>query len=86
MTDKPRIWKVTYRRMHKGKRVRTIYTKVPYGTVFSMTEILTRMAYVREIIWFRIEVASGKEIANNRSSLERWLPLLTRDKYVDWTA
>jgi len=84
--SKIRIFKLSYRKVRAGKRVRTVVVKVPYGGAFSMTELMTRMIYVGEVMWFRVEPATGKEIASVRDSMERWLPTLTRDREVDWTA
>lgn len=67
--------------------MRSVVVKIPYGGVFAMTELLTRLLYVHELMWFRIDAATTKEInAQKRKGLERWLPAFTRDQDVDWTA
>ena len=89
MKNPPRIFKVTYR---SGLRHRNaeMYMKVPYGGLFGMSEVLSRMLTTGQILWFRISVAKPGEITPEiRSGLERWMPALTHTSDttgVDWTA
>jgi hypothetical protein len=84
----PRIFKVRYRSLHNG-RCATVFVKVPYSGTYGMTEMLTRQQTKRQVMWFRVDVASAKDIAEHRSELARWpdalraSSLITR---VDWAA
>lgn len=89
MTAPARIWTVTYCGNVGRPRVATVVVKIPYGGVFAMTELLTRMVTIRQIRWFALWEARPGEIAMARESLERWLPALMRSSErtrVDWTA
>lgn len=88
MTVPPRIYKVTYRSGVR-RRIASTVVKVPYGGVFGMTEVLTRMLAVGQVLWYRVDIASTKDITPVRDRLERWLPALIRTSEVtgvDWTA
>lgn len=84
----PRILKITYRSAING-RVARAYAKVPYGGQFDLAEKLARMVAQRQILWYRVDVAKPAEIAENRSTLQRWLGALmatTPRTKVDWLA
>jgi hypothetical protein len=68
----PRIYRVMYRSARNGKLVK-VFTKVPYGGVYAMTEVLTRAIATGEIEWYRLDPAKPSEITPKvRSNLERW--------------
>lgn len=68
----PRIFRVTIRSAYNGKLAR-VFTKVPYGGVYAMTEALTRAVMTGEVEWFRIEPAKAHDItAGIREHLQRW--------------
>jgi hypothetical protein len=84
----PRIFKITYRSAINGRVVR-VFAKVPYGGLFDLTDKLSRMVTERQILWFRLDVAKPKEIAEHRSTLGRWLGALAESSAVtkvDWLA
>ena len=84
----PRIFKVAYRSGVNG-RVAIVFVKVPYGGLFDLNEKLARMLAKGQIRWFKVAVASSKEIAENRSRLSRWLGALAESSAitkVDWLA
>jgi len=86
----PRIYKVTYRSAIK-RRIAVTLMKVPYGGLYGMTEVMTRMVATGQVRWFRVDIATTQEIDEwGRTSLERWLPALMRTNElgtgVDWTA
>ena len=89
MTAPPRIFKVTYRSGLRYRNAET-YMKVPYGGLFGMSEVLSRMLTTGQILWFRIDVAKPGEITPDiRAGLERWMPALTHTSHVtgvDWTS
>lgn len=61
-----------YRSAINGKLVK-VFTKVPYSSVYPMTETLSRALTVGEIEWYRVDVAKPKEITPRvRESLQRW--------------
>ena len=86
----PRLWRVRY--VSKHNRKADVVLKVPYGGVFAMTELLTRMVAMGQVRWFRLEAAETPEIEaqkRSRHGLERWLPGLIRTSSVtgvDWRA
>jgi|WetSurMetagenome_2_1015567.scaffolds.fasta_scaffold03898_20 hypothetical protein len=67
----PRIFRIRYRSAVTGK-VAQAYAKIPYGGLFALTDFLDRMVATRQVRWFRIDVASGAEIAEHRLALARW--------------
>jgi len=85
----PRLFRVRY--VSKHNRKADIVAKVPYGGVFGMSEMLSRMLLMGQLKWFRIELADTPHIEAQKASrhgLERWLPALTRTSQytgVDWT-
>lgn len=82
----PRIYKVRYR---GRRRVATVFVKVPYGGLYGMTELLTRMLAIGQVRWFSLAPATPVEIGLVRDGLQRWLPALTESSSitgVDWTA
>jgi hypothetical protein len=84
----PRIFRITYRSGVNGRVVR-VFAKIPYGGLFDLNEKLARMLSKGQIRWFRVDVASPKEIAENRSRLSRWLGALAESSAVtkvDWLA
>lgn len=84
----PSIYKVMYCSKRRP-RIESVIVKVPYGGVFGMTDLLTRMLTIGQIRWFTVEVARTKDITPVRDRLERWLPALTKTSQrtgVDWTA
>lgn len=87
-TPPPRIFKVAYRSGVNG-RVAVVFVKVPYGGLFDLNEKLARMLAKSQIRWFKVAVATPKEIAENRSRLSRWLGALAESSAitkVDWLA
>lgn len=69
---KPRIYRVMYRSGVNGKLVK-VYTKVPYGGVYDMTETLTRAVATGEVAWYRLDPAKAGEITPKvREGLQRW--------------
>lgn len=86
----PRLWRVSY--VSKHNRKADVVVKVPYGGVFAMSEVLTRMTLMGQVRWFRLEAADTPRIEEQKASrhgLERWMPGLTRTSTytgVDWTA
>jgi hypothetical protein len=85
----PRLFRVRY--VSKHNRKADVVTKVPYGGVFAMSEMLSRMLTIGQLKWFRLDVAQTPEIEAQKATrhgLERWLPALTHtSRYtgVDWT-
>lgn len=68
----PRIFQVTVRSGYNNKLAR-VFTKVPYGGVYALSEALTRAVMTGEILWFRIEPAKAKDITKHiRDNLQRW--------------
>ena len=59
------------------------------GGLFSLNDALARQLAVGNLLWFRVDVAKTKDIAEHRSELARWLGALmntTPLTGVDWTA
>jgi hypothetical protein len=84
----PNIFRVRYRSAING-RVATAFVKVPYGTLFTLTEALTRQASQGNLLWFRVDVAKPADIALHRSELARAhdaLVATSRVTRVDWAA
>lgn len=85
----PRIFKITVRSAYNGKLAR-VFTKVPYGGAFAMTEVLTRALTTGEILWFRVEPAKTSEITPHiRETLQRWpeaLYSMTERTGITWLA
>lgn len=68
----PRIFRVTIRSSYNHKLAR-VFTKVPYGGVYALSEALTRAMMTGEIEWFRIEPARGADLTDHvRKNLQRW--------------
>jgi len=88
VTAPARIWHVDYTSVHRRRK--EVFVKVPYGGLFAMTELLTRMLHEDQIVRFQIRKARAGEITPTvRASLERWLPALVGTSSwtgVDWTA
>ena len=84
----PRIYKITYRSGVNG-RVARVFAKIPYGGQFDLAEKLARMQSTGQIVWYRVDIAKPVEIAENRSTLSRWLGALAESSAitrVDWLA
>lgn len=83
------VWRVIYRSAYNFRLVR-VFTKVPYGGVFALTEQLTRAVTTGEILWFRIDPAKSAELTPGvRERLQRWPEALresSRKSAVTWLA
>ena len=82
----PNIFKVSYRSAING-RVARVFVKVPYGGLFSLNEVMARQLAAGNLLWFRVDVAKTKEIAEHRSELARFMGALmetTKVTRVDW--
>ncbi len=83
----PRIFRITIRSAYNNKLAR-VFTKVPYGGVYALTEALTRALATGEVLWFRVDVPKGSEITPHiRETLQRWpeaLRSMTERTGVTW--
>ena len=83
----PRIFRVTIRSAYNNKLAR-VFTKVPYGGVFALTEVLSRALMTGEVLWFRIDVPPSSAITSHvRENLQRWpeaLRSMTERTGVTW--
>jgi hypothetical protein len=67
----PRIIRIRYRSGING-RVATAYCKVPYGSLYDLSEKLARLMATQQVRWYRIDAATADEIEKVRHSLVRW--------------
>jgi hypothetical protein len=65
------IYKVSYRSAVNG-RAAAFVTKVPYGEVYHLSELLTRLVAKGQVVWFRMQAATAQDIALHRAELARW--------------
>jgi len=73
MTDdpQPRILRIRVRLATK-RRVIDRYVKIPYGSVYEMNVQLGHLMMNGRILWFRVDRATGQQIAAHRNELVRW--------------
>ena len=64
------IYRLRYRSGVNG-RVAEAWIKVPYGTLFAVTELLTRQLSQAQLLWYRLDVATSTQIAEHRDQLAR---------------
>lgn len=82
------IYRLSYRSGING-RVATMWVKAPYGTMFATTDLLSRQLSQAAILWYRLAVATPKEIAIHRPELARALDALHASSVVtkvEWDA
>jgi len=82
------IYRLRYRSGVNG-RVAEAWIKAPYGTVFSLTDTLTRQLSQGKVLWYRLAVATAKQISLHRGELARAADALratTRVTKVAWDA
>lgn len=72
---RPRIFRVRYRSA-SVRRVADGIVKVPYSGMFGLVETLVRAVETNQVLWFRVDRASGKEIAKVRDQMVRWTEFL----------
>lgn len=73
----PRIYRLTVCRVRvqgkpTTKLIRSYWIKVPYASLFGMVDTLARAMTLREVRWFKLEVARPEQIAEHRDELMRW--------------
>jgi len=73
---RPRIFRIRYRSTRGRKRVADGFVKVPYSSMFALVDTLTRAVETGQIMWFRVDVATPKQIAIVRDQLVRWTEFL----------
>lgn len=82
------IYRLSYRSGVNG-RVAVMWVKAPYGTMFAVTDLLSRQLSQAVILWYRLAVATPKEIALHRPELQRAMDALRASSTVtkvEWDA
>jgi hypothetical protein len=80
------IFRLDYRSGVNGRLARA-WIKAPYSTMYVLTELLTRQLTHAVILWYRLRVATPKEIAEHRTELARPMDALRASSdvtKVDW--
>lgn len=78
-----------YRSGVNGRVSPPLWLKAPYGTMFVITELLTRQVTQGLVLWYRLSVMTSKQITEHRKELARPMEALRASSAItkiEWDA
>lgn len=83
------LYRLVYRSGINGRLSRPMWLKAPYGTMFVITELLTRQVTQGLIRWYRLSAMTHAEITEHRKELARPMEALRASSAItriEWDA